>query len=477
MAKGIQKLNELMHLKELDKICKLIYWGLIFGFLTAFSDWIQSARFTKSAHMSDSITCPEYFQSCSRLLFYEGPPGSYGQTIFYAFLLSFLAFSAICALKEKWTEAFVLLIPPTIFKFTAALFLADKISAPFEYFHLTFIIILLFFPKKISFLKMSFCCLYFFSGVIKIHEGWILGTSFSSLQLGLPLFPDALIPIATNFVIFLELTVTWFLLSHKRSYRLIAVSIYILFHLYSATIVGYRYPIHCLPLVISLFLIDESHFKFPKLKLKYLIPYSYVGLIIIFHLIPLFITGNQKVSYGGVRLSVGMFDANRQCSSTVITNYADGTSERKIMNSKYSGVRCVPYQRWFILQKNCKQENVVSINWTYDISTNGSPFYRVVDEENACDLDYKVFQHNEWIAIGSSDIKGQIVGHPQKNTTGGPWMSPEEKVVFKDQSIFLSKFQKTLNEHMTSLKFFYSLVALLGFGYFFILGLIRDQEK
>jgi hypothetical protein len=470
------KTTQVLHLDEIDKTCKLIYWGVIIGFLIAFNFWAQMGMFTKSAYLNSSVSCPEYFQSCFKYIFFDGPPHSYGQTIFYAFLLVFIMLSCIYALKDKWLEAFVLLIPPTIFKFLGALFLVNEISTPFEYFHLTFVIILLFFPNKVSFFKISFCLIYFLSGTIKIHEGWILGTYFSSLRMGLPIFSDVLIPFLTNFVIFLEITLTWSLLSKNRKIQLLVVCLYIIFHLFSASIVGYRYPIHCLPLLIPLFLINEDKFKFPKFNFKNIIPYSFIILILIFHSIPYFIQGDQKVTYEGVRLSVGMFDANRQCSSTVLYNYQDGTAKEVVTNTKYSGVRCVPYQWWYRLKKECKKKNVKSIDWTYDISVNGNPFYRVVNTDNVCELDYEVFGHNYWIETESNKSGHEVVGYPQKNTTGGPWFPPEERVIFEHQAIFLSPSQKIMNNNMSLIKIFYSLLALLCFLYFGILRIFKDQN-
>jgi len=66
------------------------------------------------------------------------------------------------------------------------------------------------------------------------------------------------------------------------------------------------------------------------------------------------------------------------------------------------------------LQQICKRdESIDHILWQFDHSTNGGPFYRIVDENNICQLEYKPFSHNTWIKTPKEGAP--IMGYPVKN--------------------------------------------------------------
>ena len=127
-------------------------------------------------------------------------------------------------------------------KVFAIFVLSYLLAGPYDYFHIAFAVVLLFLPYKEYFLKLSIVVLYFLSGATKLDATWILGSYFTTLQTGLPLFPDALTPVFTNLVIFSQVIGAWFLLSRHALLRYTALSFFIVFHLYSGIFVYYHYP-------------------------------------------------------------------------------------------------------------------------------------------------------------------------------------------------------------------------------------------
>ncbi len=76
--------------------------------------------------------------------------------------------------------------------------------------------------------------------------------------------------------------------------------------------------------------------------------------------------------------------------------------------------RCDPYEEWFAIQQRCLRDTEVArIGWTLDHSINGGPFYRIVDEKDACALRYRALGHNEWIRPPEGGAP--VVGYPVEN--------------------------------------------------------------
>ena len=110
-----------------------------------------------------------------------------------------------------------------------------------------------------------------------------------------------------------------------------------------------------------------------------------------------------------------MFEANHQCISRISVRRTNGVEELQEDTSAIARNRCDPYRVWFRIQNQCtREENSIDrIEWTFDHSINGGPFYRIVDERDACALTYKVLQHNEWIKV--PETGAQVVGYPVEN--------------------------------------------------------------
>ena len=461
--KFFNKINNLFSIDEItkDKNLHYIYWALLLGFLISFNELLGQKIGDLGKIKNLSYVCPTYFRECEKLYFLNYLPNGYSGNIFYSGLFFLLSLSAFFAIRNKWDYAILFILPATFWKIIATFFLEDRISVPFEYFHMGFLIVLLFSKNKFHMLRHALVVMYFSAGLVKIHEGWILGTYFSTLKLGMPIFPDLMIPYATNFVIILELLTPLLLLSENKFYKYITLFLYILFHIYSISLVGYRYPIHCLPILCILFL--------PKIKTGKIKSWSnraYLLIILVFNFFPFLIKGDHKITYEGVRLSLSMFDSNRQCESIKQFTLKSGNVIEEIYRSHYSFVRCTPYWEWFRINLLCESDKYSNISWNFNVSINGEPFYPIVNSKNACKLKYKTVGKNPW--INSSFIESDALGYPKKNSYRGPYFDPKTNIIFTKKNIELSSTQKFIKHNIHFLIIFYSGMSLSTLLFYFL---------
>lgn len=326
-----------------------------------------------------------------------------------------MALAAYLMYKKEWTLVHAILLVLWVGKAIILFALTQQLAANYDYYDTLLLFILLVFPHKLFFARLAFVLLYFLASTIKIHEGWVLGSYFTSLATGLPLFGNALSPIVTNFVILMQIIGSWMLLSRNKYLHLFAMLYFLSFHLYSGILVGFRYPAVALVMLLVLFGIQwrETHRSVP-LDRKSLIGWCFVALMLVVQFIPISIPGDHKLTLEGNYYGLFMFEANHQCVSRTVTHYADGTTYEKIKQSMDAKWRCDPYEYWFAIKNHCERDaRTERIEWTFDHSINGNPFYRIVDVQDACILSYAPLSHNEWIQLPEGGAV--IVGYPLEN--------------------------------------------------------------
>ena len=239
--------------------------------------------------------------------------------------------------------------------------------------------------------------LYVLSTSAKVHEAWILGSYFTALKTGLPLFPKWSVPMWTNSVIFMEMIGAWFLMSKKGFLQKTILSIFVFFHLYSGILVEYRYPATILPTLLILFG-PLYRYSPPPMGKKSVAGWLLVVTLFSLQIIPRAIPGDEKLTGEGNKFGLYMFDSNHQCISKVALFGVDGTISTSTQTSELARDRCDPYHTWFRLHQICKSnQRIDRIAWTFDHSINGGPFLRIVDTPDACVLEYRPFVHNKWI--------------------------------------------------------------------------------
>ena len=399
---------------EGNRVLQIALGGLLLSFFVTFYGWSSSSAIAVSSYLNNTYSCWPYFQNCGALYFLEPLPFGYSQGMFYTGIFAAMVAIAYLFYRREWVLSHMLLSLLWLWKFVVLFILTDQFAANYDYYDIVLLFVILFLPYKFFFARLTFVWLYFLAGTIKIHEGWILGTYFTTLQTGLPVFGDGIAPLITGIVIFMQIVGCWFLLSTRHFLQRSTFGYFFLFHLYSAILVGFRYPTVSLVMLFILFGITRSTSVIP-LTLRAIFGWVLLATLLLFQLVPIvLITGDQKMTLEGNKYGLYMFEANHQCISTTTMHFKDGTSDEAQETSASARNRCDPYLYWFRYKNDCIRNSLIDrIVWTFDHSINGNPFYRIVDVPNLCNVEYQAFRHNDWIKLPTDNP--EIVGYPLKN--------------------------------------------------------------
>ncbi len=394
---------------------KILQWSLgalVFVYFLVFSTWISDTSITKGALENLNYICPPYFQSCESFYFLNALPHGYSHNAVYMGFFALFGWCVYLIFKKEWRKTQFFLLPIFLWHSAHIFFATDTRSANFEYYLICFGVILLFLPHKEFFLKTTLVFLYVLSTAAKIHPSWIEGSYFTALRLGIPGFPYWSIPLVTNLVIIVEMIGSWFLLSKNIRVQRIFFWFFVLFHLYSGMLVEYRYPATVLPFLLILFGPLYTYTPVPLDK-KSLMGWVFVAILLFLQLSPKLIPGDEKLTMEGNKYGLYMFEANHQCYSEAEIYFSDGRMQERNARSTFAWSRCQPYEYWFSFKKMCERDDSIKrIKWTFNHSINGGPFFKIVNEQNACELIYNPFGHNEWI---KTENEAEITGYPVKN--------------------------------------------------------------
>ncbi len=398
---------------ENESILQWAFGALLLTYLVSFSYLASTNSITTKAYQDGVHSCWSYFKSCGEYYFLSNIPYGFSQPILYMFFFGIMILIVMLMWKKDWVLAHMLLGILFIWKLLVLFVLTASGGGNFNYFDVIFSIVILALPYKLFFLKLSFVMLYFLASTIKIHEGWILGNYFTTLKGGMPIFSNGLTPLLTNLVIFMQMVGSWFLLSGNKFLQRTVLIYFLCFHFYSGLLVYYRYPITTIPMLLILFGPMYSQTAIPISK-KALWGWAFFIVLILWQVLPHSIQGDQKITLEGNKFGLFMFEANHQCVSQTQVHLDDGSKNEFVKESFSARERCDPYKIWFRIQQLCtRYNNIDHISWKFDHSINGNPFYRIVDENDVCSLEYKTFTHNEWIKLPKDNP--EIIGKPLQN--------------------------------------------------------------
>lgn len=399
---------------EQSRTLKFAFGALLFAHYIAFSSWLQEPSTTVDAAVQGTHRCWPYFQSCGEWLFLQALPIGYSQSVLYMLLFGSFVLCGYLMYRNEWLLAHIVLVPAFVWHFLVTFVFTMALAGNYEYYLFILTLILLFLPHKLFFLQLSLVFFYVLSTVAKNHEAWILGTYFSALKEGLPLFPKWSIPIWTNLVIFMEMVGAWFLMSRPGIMQRSVLAFFVLFHLYSGILVGYRYPATVLPVLFIVFgpLYQKLRVPFDR---RSIIGWSLIALMLCLQFVPRVIPGDEKLTLEGNYYGLYMFESNHQCRWVARIHTEDGVAEEVVRESVNARYRCDPYAVFFSLKSICQRHEgeVTRIEWTFDHSINGNPFLRIVDVQDACALSYRPFAHNAWIKTENDEPA--VVGYPVEN--------------------------------------------------------------
>jgi len=419
MSPLVARYRRLFSVEELEgsRALQHLYVVVLFGFFLTFYEWARSSEVTARSAEQGTHECWPFFPSCGDWYFLTTLPYGYSHTTFYLGFLAVILGAGWAAYRRLWLRAHALMLPLFGWKVLAHYVLTMAYTKNYHYHHLVFAFALLFLPRKLHFLRILTVLLYLTAASIKIHDGWVLGTFFSSLRAGIPLVPDALIPVATNLVIGM-LVAAPLLLSRDRWLQRAELCLLVGFHLFSGVLVGYAYPITMLPVLFILFW-EPPPARPPPLDRRLAAGWAFAFVLLAGQALPRLIRGDEKLTLEGAKYGLYLFDANHQCVSTSHVVRSNGSVDTKRTESIAAQERCDPYAKLFRLQQLCKRSPGVSrVAWTFDHSINGGPFYRIVDTDDACGLSYHALSHNAWLRLPEDGAA--VAGYPVKNVYDPP---------------------------------------------------------
>jgi hypothetical protein len=414
--KILRSYRKLFSIDEISQSAALqwIFGASLLVFLRTFFDWTSSHAFTLDTVARGMHVCWPYFRECGELSFLLALPEGYSQSALYMVFFGVMLLVVYFMYKKEWLLAHAALMVLFIWKVLAIFVFTRSLAANYEYYHLILTGILLLLPYKDFFLRIVFVLLYFLASTIKFHEGWILGTYFTSLQAGLPVFPDAIAPVIAGIVIFMQVIGAWFLLSKHPKLRIATLSYFVLFHLYSGILVEYRYPVAVLPPLLILFGLFPKTLRPPR-GWNALPGVLLIAALVSLQLFSMSTPRDQKMTLERNYFGLYMFEANHQCVTRITVVYPDGTAgEPTVYERAMARDRCDPYADWFRIKARCAlSPGEAKVSWQFDHSVNGGPFYRIVDSTDACALEYRTLGNNEWIR--TPDEGAPVIGYPVKN--------------------------------------------------------------
>ncbi len=411
---------------------KWFFGASLLFFLETFYRLIDDPSISIHAAQTGTAVCWPYFQSCYKLFFLQPLPWGYTQSEFYMVLFAVMLLIAWQIWIGKWARAHMLMLPLFLWKSLVIFVLSYQILGPYDYYHLILTAILLFIPFKEYFLRLTFVFFYFMAATTKFDPTWTLGTYFTVLKTGLPIFPTAWTPIFTNLVIFMQVVGAWFLLSRNMLLQRLSLVFFLIFHLYSGIFVLYLYPLASIPALLILFG-PWYRYEAPPFRAASIAGWILIILIALFQVVGFVVPGDRRFTLQGDRFGMFMFEANHECIATV-TTYSTGTTTPRqatpasqcndfycltdVATSTQSGHavetdryesddswnRCDPYDWWSRLHLQCTgssdmQPSITRIAFTLDHSINGGPFYRIVDVPDICAVAYHLFEPNMWIKV------------------------------------------------------------------------------
>ncbi len=425
-----------------EPILKWSFGASLLFFFSTFETWIRSSGMTVETAQSGKAVCWPFFQQCYNFYFLHALPYGYSQTELYMLFYGVMMLIVYLMWREQWAKAHMLLLVLLLWK-VFVIMLSYDVAGPYDYYHVILTAILLFVPYKEYFLKVGFVFLYFMSVTMKFDPTWVLGTYFTSLKTGLPIFPTTWTPVFTNLVIFMQVVGCWFLLSRNMILQRLSLIYFTIFHLYSGIFVYYHYPTTALPPLLILFGPMYRHTPTPFSR-KALAGWIIIILVALSQIVGFLISPDRRMTLEGNRYGMFMFDANHQCVATVTmytkgaqldtdTKLPSGTGcsgfyclvETSVQSQndetasidRYESVsawnRCDPYEWYTRLNQRCASNpDIQRIAFQFDHSVDGGPFYRIVDVANICALSYLPFSHNDWIQLPGT---APIVGYPVQN--------------------------------------------------------------
>ena len=386
-----------------------LFWALLFGFTIAIFRWSFSDAMVKLSSPTMEHLCWPHYPDCTELAILQKRPEGYTQYLLYAVLLSSLAMSAWLGIRRRWTLAVTCLFFIVVAAGVIEFFVTSSLTANYYYWLFPISFGFLFSKDKAFVCQRVLVAQYLAAATLKLNDGWLLGTYFTSLDTGLPLIPGKAIPLATLSVIAMETAGAVSLLSSRRPVWQSSLFLLVAFHLYSTLFVGLTYPIVCLSVLLATFAfgpVQATLKKFPPILAFLAIALTLSTVM------PFFQAGDRRMTLENNKYRFYMFEANHQCRSQItVYSHTGQPTVRRDYRTDSARRRCAP---WAYLQNIQRTycHDAQTVVWKLDHSINGGPFFRIVDVDDACITEYKFIGDNPWIR---NENDAEQVGWPLQN--------------------------------------------------------------
>ena len=299
---------------DADPRLRLICAALLYYFHMTFFDWWRSASALSTKGTETANYVPFFLVEHLRWLIFL----NHAQTKMVLFGLGMLALMAMFALFYLRDSTLSLVILAFLWIMKLYYYWSDlRLFANFHHLHLIYTLAFLISPAghKLFFFRITLVVSYLMSGLIKLTPSWLFGEYFNSIPGKLPLLPQQawFVRAAQQGIIVLELVLPWFWFMRWRAGRLLVWGLYILFHLYSGVLVGFKYTTLMMPLIVGAFLdFDQPIQAGYRFQRRDLAPWLLQIMLLTGAVYHFLIPGDARLTHEGKYFGVFMFDANRQ---------------------------------------------------------------------------------------------------------------------------------------------------------------------
>ena len=284
---------------------RLLGAGLAFTHVLTFLYWDRGQVITDT--LNDPVrVCWSFYQNCSEGLKFE--VGTVRAFFLGYLLLSLFVIHIFLFTKRAWLGQALLFL---LFVYKAFWFFQDyRLMGNYHYMTFWLAGAYLFSRDRKYQSILMVVLFYFCSGWLKCSNEWLSGAAL----IGKPIISALTLTLALIFVVYLELYLSFWLISKSKVRRVWALILFFSFHIFSWHIVGYFYPSVMFSLI--LFLVPhvlrptKVEFKFNKCGLW---PISFL----LCQAIPLAFFPNSAVDGIGRVLSLNMMDARVSCAGEI----------------------------------------------------------------------------------------------------------------------------------------------------------------
>lgn len=273
---------------------------------------------------------------------------------------------------------------------------------------LTFAFLLL--PDRRRVLRYLLIAFYFWAGLLKLTPEWLNGTAlYARHPLGIP---DALLPLACQYVVVLEVVLVFGLLSRRPWLFWLTFAQLGLFHLASWPVVNFYYPL----LMLTLLLIFPLDRQFPPLEIpRPRLQIATIALFSVLQLIPQLFPGDVQLTGEGRLWALHMFDVPLECQVVLTPHGPQGQPGRPRplpVAGLSNRILCDPLVYASAVQDVCahRPPQVRTLDLRLLSRRTGEPlFHLLVDAPDVCGqpLRYSLLRHNPWILSGNQRLPAQ----------------------------------------------------------------------